>query len=509
MPYNQARLPAIVDYDEWLRGTSSLLQPRSAALKALDQQILTYHRDRSTYQFHQLKNAFRNWKESVGPSGAWESDARNESKLFSLLDQQLGGKGDTDAAMGAQDFMTPALVNSRLGVLYLFGNVTIEDDVFQVMLEGAFEVTIGGLGIADSNDAASRASDVLENSVVQKSASLALEQVQNRIRKHKGNKLVNANQLTTGSSPPPTGSAARALYDSIRAKLDEAAMKLWNMIREKVVDIRDDPGAFALDVMPGLIRKLVDFLCKKLLVAVAPLIGASLDIAKGIANTVDSSITKYREWVAGREVQLLAGHPSTIIEAIRRAMKMSIGAGVYDMVKGGADLGLQIASQGASTIVGAVVSILETLAKSIWKIVEIKRMQRFFQQAKVHWEARMHRDALHTQPIAFNNWFKRYAIPLPVLSVLALNSGICGDKMHFLAMFKDDDAVIGEAEFQAGCKYVDDLKVWGSTYLSDAGFSFASEDNMVKSLLEFSGNHKQEQTWDLKVRQAVLGFLNG
>jgi hypothetical protein len=81
--------------------------------------------------------------------------------------------------------------------------------------------------------------------------------------------------------------------------------------------------------------------------------------------------------------------------------------------------------------------------------------------------------------------------------------------MHFLAMFKDDDAVVGEAEFQAGCKYVDDLKVWGSTYLSDAGFSFASEDNMVKSLLEFSGNHKQEQTWDLKVRQAVLGFLNG
>jgi hypothetical protein len=48
MPYNQARLPAIVDYDEWLRGTSSLLQPRSAALKALDQQILTYHRYRST-----------------------------------------------------------------------------------------------------------------------------------------------------------------------------------------------------------------------------------------------------------------------------------------------------------------------------------------------------------------------------------------------------------------------------------------------------------------------------
>jgi hypothetical protein len=96
-----------------------------------------------------------------------------------------------------------------------------------------------------------------------------------------------------------------------------------------------------------------------------------------------------------------------------------------------------------------------------------------------------------------------------VLSVLALNSGICGDKMHFLAMFKDNEAVIGEAEFQAGCKYVDDLKVWGSNYLGDAGFSFGSEDNLVKGLLEFAGNHKREPTWDLKVRQAVLGFLNG
>ena len=208
--------------------------------------------------------------------------------------------------------------------------------------------------------------------------------------------------------------------------------------------------------MPALLRKLVDFLCGKLLATLAPFIGAGLDIAKGIANTVDSSITKYREWVQGRDVQLLAGHPGTIVEAIRRAMKLSIGSGVYDIVKGGASLGLQFASQGASTIIDAVVSIMETLAKVIWKIVEIKRIKRFCEQAKGYWDARMQRDALHTRPIAFNGWFKRYAVPIPALSVLALNSGICGDKMHFLAMFKDDENIVTQAEFTAGCKYVDE-----------------------------------------------------
>jgi hypothetical protein len=510
MPFSNSQLPTIVSHEEWLRGTSSLVQPRGAVLKALDAQILMYQRNRTMYQFHQLLTALRHWKESVGPGCEWERHPRNESRLFTLLDHQLRGQGDTDVALGAQDFMTPALINSRLGVLYLFGNMTIEDNIFQVLLEGAFDVTVGGLGFApDSNVAASRASDALENSIVRKSAATALDQVQSRIRKHKGSTLVNANQLTTGNAPQPSEGAARHLYESVHAKIEEAARKLWDLIREKMVDFRNDPSGVALDVMPGMIRKLVDFLCKKLLAAVAPLIGAGLDIAKGIANTVDSSITKYREWVAGRDVQLLAGHPATIIEAIKRAMKLSIGQGVYDMVKGGADLGLQIASSGASTIVGAIVSILETLAKTIWKIVEILRIQRFLKQAEGHWHARMQRDALHTQPIAFNNWFKRYAIPIPALSVLALNSGICGDKMHFLAMFKDNEAVIGEAEFQAGCKYVDDLKLWGSNYLGDAGFSFGSEDNLVKGLLEFAGNHKRELTWDLKMRQAVLGFLNG
>ncbi|WP_143746846.1 hypothetical protein, partial [Caballeronia terrestris] len=137
MPFSNSQLPTIVPYEEWLRGTSSLVQPRDAMLKALDAQILMYQRNRTTYQFHQLSTAFKHWKESVGPGCEWERHPRNESRLFTLLDHELRGQGDTDVALGAQDFMTPALINSRLGVLYLFGNMTIEDNIFQVLLEGA------------------------------------------------------------------------------------------------------------------------------------------------------------------------------------------------------------------------------------------------------------------------------------------------------------------------------------------------------------------------------------
>ena len=198
---------------------------------------------------------------------------------------------------------------------------------------------------------------------------------------------------------------------------------------------------------------MCDFLAGQFLKAAAPFIGAGLDIAKGLANTVDRGITKFKEWLSGRNVQLLQGYPATIVEAIRRAMWFSVGEGLYDTMKGGLNLGIQFASQGSGTILTLLASILETLVKTIWKVIELIRMRSFFKQALNHWQSRNERTALHTQPIAFNSWFKRYAVDIPALSVLALNSGICGDKMRFLAMFKDDTSVISQAEFDASAAH--------------------------------------------------------
>jgi hypothetical protein len=140
--------------------------------------------------------------------------------------------------------------------------------------------------------------------------------------------------------------------------------------------------------------------------------------------------------------------------------------------------------------------------------VELIVMRSFFRQARMHWEARLERSALHTRPIAFNSWFKRYALGIPALSVLALNSGICGDKMLFLAMFKDDSSIVSQTEFDAGVRYVDSLKVWGTDYLKDSGFAFASGDPVVTGLLKLATSHSEQTGRAGKAWKATLGFLN-
>jgi hypothetical protein len=261
-------------------------------------------------------------------------------------------------------------------------------------------------------------------------------------------------------------------------------------------------------VLPGMLRKLCDLLAGKFLANAAPFIGAGLDIAKGLANSIDSGYTKFKEWLSGRDVVLLAGHPGTIVKAIRRAMWFSVGEGVYDTLKGGLKLGMEFASSGASAIASLIVSVVEAQVKTIWHVIELIRMRGFFKQAAQYWESRNEASALHTRPIAFNNWFKSYAVDMPALSVLALNSGICGDKMHFLKMFKDDNAVITQAAFNAGVSYVDDLKIWGSKFLEDVGYSFSSEDPVVSGLLKLAQSHKKEVGKAGKVWGVALGFLN-
>jgi hypothetical protein len=493
-------------YEEWKKGTALTLRTRSELLRALDAELLQYERNPTVFRLSKVQEALQVWQKSKGPAGAWKKDERNANGTVSLLDQQLRGMGDTDIAMGAQAFMAPALVNARLGVLYLFANTTTDDSIFKVVLDGGLDMTKGVLD--EFKDVKGVETSARVVSGAQKPLGMAAATIEAHVTAPRGQK-VSSTTLLKGDSPIPTDSRLRRAYEWMKAKLEEVARKVWATVQEKFAAMKADPFGTALDVIPGMLRKLFDFLAGQFLKAAAPLIGAGLDLAKGLGNTIDSGVTKFREWLNGRNVQLLVGHPGTIVEAIRRAMWLSVGEGLYDTLKGGAKLGVEIASMGsAGAILGVVTAVLEALVKTIWRVVELIVMRSFFKQARAHWDARMERSALHTQPIAFNNWFKRYALGIPALSVLALNSGICGDKMHFLAMYKDDSSIVSQAEFDAGVRYVDGLKSWGSEYLDDAGFSFASADPMVSGLLKLATSHTQATGVAAKAWKATLGFLN-
>lgn len=500
-------MPELIAHDEWLKRTHSVLHRRSASLKALDHAIEWYHRLPTSSQLTRVQLAFDAWKQDKGPNEAWRKNDRNGSGALTLLDQQLRGEGDTDVAGGAPAFMAPALAQARLGILYLFANTKIDDSVLALAMTGAIDTARAGLPLAPkSNQDAKLAGTVL--SIGQKPVGLVAGALEER--------LPFSWNPATPSVPKPAApgpgffsqAGLKLAYQTIRAKVEEALARLWSMVKEKVGEIRRDPGGAALDLLPPLLRALADQMVRRLWLEAAPFVGAGLELAKGVCNLIDAGIARFREWMAGKGVQILNGHPGTIVEAIRRAMSMNVCEGLYGTLKGGLSLGMQFASAGASVIVSAVANLLETLAKTVMRAFEVIRMKMFVTQAQTHWNTRDQTDALHTRPIAFNAWFRRYAIGAPALSVLALNSGFCGDKMHFLAMFRDDGAVIGQNEFNAGVAHVDSLKAWGAGYLREARYSFSSDDPTVRGLLKLAINHNTAQSDGAKAWQFVRRFLN-
>ena len=506
--------PDLMSYQEWMKGTSVGFQMRSKLLKALDNEIHSYERGPSAVKAARVRGAFDAWKRSKGAGSEWKESSRNKNKMATLLDSMLTGQGDTDVGLGAQSFMQPALINSRLGVLYLFGNTLVDDSYFKIALDGAVSITTAALTYTSKDQAVDqtiRDNTKTASSVVgaaKKPLGMAASEIESRITKPK-KKVVESQDLLLEDDAPPQESWLRTQFDKLVAKLREMSGKIMETIRSKIADFKGDPANVLLSTLPGLLRKLINILVKRLLKAAAPLIGAGLDLAKGVANTIDSGVTKFKEWSASRGVEILFGHPGTIVEAIRRSMWFSVGAGLYDTLKGATKLGLEIASAGGTVLMNMIVSIVETLAKTIWRIVEVYRLRSFCTQAKDHWKAREERSGLHTRPVAFNNWYKTYAMGIPAIAALTLNSGICGDKMHFLSMFKDDDTIISQAQFDAGCKYVDSLKVWGTDHLKSTGFKFKSNDDVVSGLLKFAQSHTAPTGNAEKAWKATLGFLNG
>jgi hypothetical protein len=508
----------LISYEKWKAGTARALHVRSKELQALDAALKAYDKAcagwsdaaASASMWHEaVSKAFDAWKASKGGGDLWKKTSRDGNQMFTLLNQQLNGIEDTDKALGVANFMTEDMIHARLGALFLFSRLECDDSIFSVAVEGAVDLTTSSLDYAGVN---------YNQTVVagaKSAASEAAKQAENRIRSLEGKpRLVKSTQLLQ-SAPPPTNERLLKIWTAIRDKVLEYAHKIIEAIRAKLNSIRDSvmtavehPGEAAIANLPGILRKLVDVLTSRFLAAAAPFIGAGLDVAKGIVNTLDAGVTKFQDWLSSQDVVLASGHITVIVESIKRAMWMSLGSGLYDLLKGGLNLGMQFASSGAASIVSLVSSIIETVVKAVWKIIEISRLRKFFDEARELWDKHKEPNSLHRRPIAFNQWFKGYSLSLPVLPVLALNTGVTGNKMLFLQMLQSDNRVVSQAQFDKGVTYLDGLKDWGSSYLKECGFSIKSEDKMVSGLLSMAQSQAAPLSTKGQLWQAVCKFLN-
>jgi hypothetical protein len=471
---------------------------RSTELKELDAALARYETRKDAGSRQVVEMALRKWKVSKGPGDAWKENARNrKDRAFEQLTAMLSAAGDSDAARGeVPAFMHPQLVHARLGVLYLFAHMDADPNIFQVVLEGGLSVASAGLSFAGA--------DVVDTGIgglggLGSEAAGAVGSAMGSVGVVVSAEVIsNARDETQFERDP----AKRSVYERVRDYFRDFIKQVIASIKEKLGD-GEIYGAAA--------KNLVAVCMSAFASKAAPFVGAGFDIAKGVSQTLQASITRINTWKQGKGVEFLSGHPGVIVESIKRSMALSIGAGLYTTLKGVGKAAMTGLSAGISAIVDVVIAIAEMVVKVVWRLVEVSRMKTFFGKAKEHWQRRGEGGAIHTQPYAFESWYRKHALPLPAIPVLTLNSGICGDKMHFLKMFHDDPtSPISQEDFNRGVHFVDQLKGWGAGYLKSSGFRFSSEDRVVQGLLKLAQGHSGSlDDSGSKVFNHVLKFVAG
>jgi hypothetical protein len=456
---------------EWLSKTSSIGRKRSPQLMALDAALRRYEIDpaKTPVLLAEVKSLLTAWKATHGPGDEWKKSTRNKEKYVELLTTLVEKGADSDGAWGARPEMHENMISSRLGVVYLFSHTSVNPKLFNVILEGGLAIagsaiSYAGVGTSDGG---------LGNTSA-KAAAVSMPIA-----------MIVGNDIIDGAW---SGSQQHIVQPAIRGKLESLAAAIRRWFTEFANGLIETIGAkFTCEIPGALITRLTTSICNIVLdVTSAGIVSGAVDTFKGTIATADAAITKIKSWYSARNVEFASGHPTTVVDAINRGMMMSLGEGMWQLLKGIANIGVAFGSAGAGLIMGIVIAAAEMFAKILYRLYEVSHMRTFFQQAAEHWRNKDDPNALHMRPFAFARWYRKFVLNSPALAILTLNSGVCGDKMIYLSMFRDTDTPIKPEEFMAGARHLDSLKVWGVDYLKAAGFSFRGNDEMSGKLLQFS-----------------------
>jgi hypothetical protein len=463
--------PKLIPYDEWRRKTDVIGRKRSAELVGLDHALRGYETTPTDANRDVVQRALDTWKLSQGPGDEWKKSARNKSKRVELLTTLLSGGADSDAAWGLQpNFMHDDLVHSRLGVLYLFSHMSVNPKLFNVILEGGLAVTgsfvsYAGLSTADGGLGNT---DAMWTTRTMPAVMTAI-----------GNDFIDG-AWSSGQQ--------HIVQPALRGKFESFSQAVRNWFAEFARKLLDSLKAkWNCELPIGVAKAVTNSVCGALLnVTAAGIVSGVLDTTRGVVVSTDAAITKFKAWRSGQDVVVAPGHPTAVVDAISRGMWMSLGEGMWQLLKGATNIGIAFGTAGAGLITGIVIAGAEMMAKVFYRLFEVLHMERFFGEAAKHWRHRDMPNALHRQPFAFGRWYRNFVLNTPALAVLTLNSGVCGDKMIWLSMFREDTTPISTDAFQKGVTHLDSLKVWGVDYLKQAGFSFRGTNEMANRFVQFS-----------------------
>jgi hypothetical protein len=483
----------LISYDEWINRTKVFARPRSDELVAIDKILKAYDKESAhsgrVKLREDLKKALDAWKKKEDTEhkakDAWKKSGRNKDRAVEHLTARLESR-DRDTALGETDeFMHEEVTHTRLGVLYLFGNTEVDSNLFTVILEGGINMTNGLLGFAGAK--------VADGGMGIKSATTGSA--------HFTATMVPAKELFSyGEQAAYETPAKRTLKEKGKTWFGAWLEKVFSTLKDKV----KDPGFWAT-MGKGLLNLMVAIFAE----AAAPFVSSGLDMAKGVVQTLDNCYQRYQSWKRGKGVELLYGHPSTVVASLNEAMTMGIFEGLYTTLKGAAGAALTVATAGAGMIANLVIAICEMVIKLIWRMVELTKMDKCFREAKDYYKLRHSPHSIHLKPFEFAHWYKHHVAHQPALAALTLNSGICGDKMHWIKLVHSNanpDVDYDQDSFDRGVAFIDFLKIRSVEYLNKVCYNFRSADPMVSALLELAKKDRGDMS---KARKVLLAIANG
>lgn len=339
--------------------------------------------------------------------------------------------------------------NARLGVIYLWQGTTVDSPLASVILSGVMGAASALAGVKDIN--------------------IPVPDLATDFAAIGGQSAIDVRE---GSS--------KGLWATIKAWAEDFVRKVW----EKIKDIFGD-----LAEMTGQLKKIAVFVTQQVFKSLAPVIGGAVGLAQGLWKMTVAFCEKLSNWLAAREVKLVQGHPTTLVKNIESGITRALLEGIYETAKSAASIALNAASWGGAAIVDAVVAVVEAATKIIWRIAEILIIRRFCKKAKQFWTARNESNSIHLDSLKFDHWLKGTTSKIPVIAAVTYGTGIAGDKMRFLQMYTGEGAVISQDQFDAGVKYLDQMKRAGSRLLERSDMKFRSTDKVIEGLLKLAQRH--------------------
>jgi hypothetical protein len=396
-------------------------------------------------------------------------------------------------------------------VLYLYSHMSVSTNLFGMLLDTASGVASGAFDFGLS--ATSQLKPKIDSlSGVAKTGAQGGQQLLGGVEKIAEKKIGNAMSGVVFGIEDPQGKKI-----VLSPKNNETEQTLWKWLKDFVHGIIDKlrEKFTSLQTYAPIFTAAIKAAVSEISKQAGGLFTDAVRTAAGLEKVIKGFGERIASAIAMSSVKLVQGYPSAVVDAIHKSMTLSGIEGLCQTARGVGGMAMTTLAPVAAPLVSLVLNACEKLFRLVWRVAEIRQMKAVFEIAREEYKRGKEYEAaildgktanppLHAQPMEFAKFFRQNATKVPVLACLTLTSGICGDKMTYLAMYNDDGKELESKEFIKGAQGIDALKQWGSDYLAKSGYEFHTSDSFVATMLKKQAANAEKLR---RGQQGTVGYV--